>query len=129
MGGGEARSSHQLNFSVFNKLYRHYLQQGSLAVGLWRATYTFCTFGDKSIRCNYVTQYQGLEASFGNKRWPFGTLSPSCFGNFIKITYICVDILRSFCCIRFPSYTSNGPCFELSLPAFLPVLSPISFPM
>lgn len=57
-------SRHQLNFSTFTKLCRHYLLQWGLALRLWRASYSlsYTLFGDShetplsnySFTCNQI---------------------------------------------------------------------------
>ena len=54
---------------------------------------------NNSITCNPKL---GLEALFGDKRWPVGALSPPLSESFVLITFIYVYILGSFHCIRFP---------------------------
>lgn len=64
-----------------------------------------------------------LEASFGNKRWPVGTLYSPLLGDFIRIAS---HILGSSHCYRLPYYPSNVPAVSICIPSFNPI-SPPSF--
>lgn len=70
-----------------------------------------------SIRWNPV---QILEAFFGDRRWPVGTLSPLLFEDFLRITFTYFRKLPRH-------YPSNAPQFLLTFPTFLP-LTPIFSP-
>lgn len=73
-----------------------------IAIGLWRATYSFGSKSDglgipmesplanNSITCNPIAV---LEASFGDNWWPAGALYVLLFDDFIEIPFIYVYIL------------------------------------
>lgn len=120
---------HQLHLSMFSELCRCYLQQYSLIISVWRATYSlgnslvfwgdflWVPLANNSIRHN---PFPGLEVLFGDEWYLVGALSFPLFGDWIWMFKIYVYIYRSFYCIRITYDPSNRgpPCISSLTPIF-----------